>query len=65
MQTVWTTVIEQKVGDHWYYFSQQSIKQGERGLTDEEYLAACRRLPDAGELRISPNPAVGHREVAR
>jgi len=50
----WTTIIEQKDGDGWMFFSQQSIKLGETGLTDSEYLRLCQELPDAGTLRIAP-----------
>lgn len=59
-ETLWSTVVEQKIGDHWYFFSQQSVKPGESVMTDEQYLAACRKLPDAGQLRISPDPKAGY-----
>lgn len=56
----WTTVIEAKqvgVVDGWSFFSQQSIKPNEVGMTDEEYLAKCRKAFPKVTLRIKPSDA--------
>ena len=50
----WTTIVQVRDGRTWKFFSQQSIKPGERELTDAEYLAACRAEFEHDDLRLAP-----------